>query len=109
MIRAPPKSTLFPYTTLFRSATDPGPLGHGFSPAFTGRRRGRRGSSGRRPGARSEEHTSELQSHVNFVCRLLPEKKKADCIWGLQLLSCCAVSRESPISSHGALCALFFF
>src|SRR6266571_7155276 len=63
MIRRPPRSTLFPYTTLFRS-----------------------GRAGRRalpddaltwtPAPRSEEHTSELQSHVNLVCRLLLEKKK---------------------------------
>src|SRR5690242_21470266 len=67
MIRRPPRSTLFPYTTLFRS---------GYS--------GRRFAEGdRRPRARahalhlrSEEHTSELQSHVNLVCRLLLEKKK---------------------------------
>src|SRR5690242_21529899 len=89
MIRRPPKSTLFPYTTLFRS--------------HQRRRRGLGGRGQRRPplGARprrtrcelcrrqvgraardaagtgrSEEHTSELQSHVNLVCRLLLEKKK---------------------------------
>src|SRR2546430_4168454 len=65
MIRRPPRSTLFPYTTLFRSARD---------------RRGRRsparhGCVGRRA-PRSEEHTSELQSQSNLVCRLLLEKKK---------------------------------
>src|SRR3954467_3365919 len=66
MIRRPPRSTLFPYTTLFRS----GAPGHG-------RRRPaqrRRGVRGRR--SRSEDHTSELQSHDNLVCRLLLEKKK---------------------------------
>src|SRR4051794_41317177 len=66
MIRRPPRSTLFPYTTLFRSA----PAGRPWrcatsSPART---RGTR---------RSEEHTSELQSPVHLVCRLLLEKKKA--------------------------------
>src|SRR4051812_49636256 len=75
MIRRPPRSTLFPYTTLFRSRP---------------RRRARRGAGGpsaadsgrwrRHPSRvrrrRSEEHTSELQSHVNLVCRLLLEKKK---------------------------------
>src|SRR5256885_8851472 len=73
MIRRPPRSTLFPYTTLFRSPA------HGRS----GRTRGRpspcgspRPSSGRRPPPRSEEHTSELQSPCNLVCRLLLEKKK---------------------------------
>src|SRR6266571_8023833 len=63
MIRRPPRSTLFPYTTLFRS--------------WRGRGRSRRSSHPRRhPPPRSEEHTSELQSHVNLVCRLLLEKKK---------------------------------
>src|SRR5260370_32066032 len=82
MIRRPPRSTLFPYTTLFRSLPD--------------RSVGRRGGMVRAlsihphpvsllpqpslpqvpgPGARSEEHTSELQSHLNLVCRLLLEKK----------------------------------
>src|SRR6516165_11475771 len=63
MIRRPPRSTLFPYTTLFRSMT------------LTGR--WRTGRSGRPwPMRRSEEHTSELQSQSNLVCRLLLEKKK---------------------------------
>src|SRR5256885_9656162 len=75
MIRRPPRSTLFPYTTLFRSKSVNGPsltrtaspitnstLGRGFStPSCT---------------CRSEEHTSELQSPCNLVCRLLLEKKK---------------------------------
>src|SRR5438477_6385855 len=87
MLRLPPISTLFPYTTLFRSrgSRDAGPCSE---------RRGDRlrhpphwdahGRPGRVEDAparagdwsgRSEEHTSELQSHVNLVCRLLPEKK----------------------------------
>src|SRR5476649_361517 len=65
MIRPPPRSTLFPYTTLFRSARE---------------HRNRRGSAPARgpplAGLRSEEHTSELQSHSDLVCRLLLEKKK---------------------------------
>src|SRR5260370_29348295 len=78
MIRRPPRSTLFPYTTLFRSSliTDhclirhdehpPGPLGaEGACVVVAIENRGR-----------SEEHTSELQSHLNLVCRLLLEKKK---------------------------------
>src|SRR6266700_4889691 len=66
MIRRPPRSTLFPYTTLFQSRHRPA----GFqNPAA--RRRGRRQGA-----ARSEEHTSELQSRENLVCRLLLEKKK---------------------------------
>src|SRR5437667_8031855 len=66
MIRRPPRSTLFPYTTLFRSS----PVTT-LGPRPEGRRCGR--SSVRR---RSEEHTSELQSHHDLVCRLLLEKKK---------------------------------
>src|SRR2546430_17252542 len=73
MIRRPPRSTLFPYTTLFRSRS------------VAPRRPGRSGRPSRRcpaPGRttrrsrRSEEHTSELQSQSNLVCRLLLEKKK---------------------------------
>src|SRR5882672_5525222 len=67
MIRRPPRSTLFPYTTLFRSHGIPGAEDSAiFEPALFG-------------GAgvhRSEEHTSELQSHSDLVCRLLLEKKK---------------------------------
>src|SRR5256885_7202358 len=92
MIRRPPRSTLFPYTTLFRSLVDEvgrrhgdGPVdrprhpydtrvdhaqlagAHRHGPDLSGARKGRR---------RSEEHTSELQSPCNLVCRLLLEKKK---------------------------------
>src|SRR6476661_7549412 len=67
MIRRPPRSTLFPYTTLFRSTT------RSWSPARA--RRSRCPASGTGC-SRSEEHTSELQSHLNLVCRLLLEKKK---------------------------------
>src|SRR5437762_11161010 len=69
MIRRPPRSTLFPYTTLFRSPRRRRPLADR-RPA-PGRRAGRR-----RPDRRSEEHTSELQSPMYLVCRLLLEKKK---------------------------------
>src|SRR5438552_13716992 len=71
MIRRPPRSTLFPYTTLFRSGR-PGwsPL----DPSTGGRCPGWR--PGRRTCSRSEEHTSELQSPDHLVCRLLLEKKK---------------------------------
>src|SRR5260370_22355886 len=69
MIRRPPRSTLFPYTTLFRSTA--------------GLITSRENSSNEvlvvvsaLRGSRSEEHTSELQSHLNLVCRLLLEKKK---------------------------------
>src|SRR2546426_4892278 len=73
MIRRPPRSTLFPYTTLFRSRL-PRLRGRGVGPARPGR--GRRRAPGREHGDRSEEHTSELQSPCNLVCRLLLEKKK---------------------------------
>src|SRR5690242_21047427 len=94
MLRRPPRSTLFPYTTLFRSP--PAARCRTCGPCGAGGRRPRtpwRGAChgvlsvvGRSLGAwprartrgsrRSEEHTSELQSHVNLVCRLLLEKKK---------------------------------
>src|SRR5438270_9330381 len=71
MIRRPPRSTLFPYTTLFRSHL----------PSARGGRSGRppsaaAPSAAAHDSARSEEHTSELQSQSNLVCRLLLEKKK---------------------------------
>src|SRR2546426_2511659 len=75
MIRRPPRSTLFPYTTLFRSP-------RGRRTRLRGRTswrsacRGRRRRARRRTTTRSEEHTSELQSPCNLVCRLLLEKKK---------------------------------
>src|SRR5438034_11044826 len=81
MIRPPPRSTLFPYTTLFRSPRDAAAAGadrvhvhhrgaHGVRAdrSFAGQQR--------RTAPRSEEHTSELQSHSDLVCRLLLEKKK---------------------------------
>src|SRR2546427_8289621 len=72
MIRRPPRSTLFPYTTLFRSDQ-----GLDASAAGTFRLLARvRCTSSRLWRARSEEHTSELQSQSNLVCRLLLEKKK---------------------------------
>src|SRR2546422_6604554 len=73
MIRRPPRSTLFPYTTLFRSPSVRArrALLHG-----NGDARGLRERRGRVSGARSEEHTSELQSRLHLVCRLLLEKKK---------------------------------
>src|SRR5438477_8630751 len=69
MIRRPPRSTLFPYTTLFRSGErDVSSLGREIC--------GTEEIPESHTGPRSEEHTSELQSHVNLVCRLLLEKKK---------------------------------
>src|SRR2546422_3716038 len=74
MIRRPPRSTLFPYTTLFRSSLPPAsrPRGPG---AIADRSRTAR-SPGTALPPRSEEHTSELQSRLHLVCRLLLEKKK---------------------------------
>src|SRR3712207_7218654 len=75
MIRRPPRSTLFPYTTLFRSAPT-GARSAAPSPGGAARRAPRRGcASTRTARARSEEHTSELQSRQYLVCRLLLEKK----------------------------------
>src|SRR5260370_25346772 len=71
MIRRPPRSTLFPYTTLFRS-----PRYSGWPVGLPGSCSGATSPSLRSSGSRSEEHTSELQSHLNLVCRLLLEKKK---------------------------------
>src|SRR5260370_19483829 len=86
MIRRPPRSTLFPYTTLFRSSAVSGVCSAGFSTmvqpvARAGPHFQACISSGKFhgmiwPTTRSEEHTSELQSHLNLVCRLLLEKKK---------------------------------
>src|SRR2546430_6045804 len=72
MIRRPPRSTLFPYTTLFRSQDGPPPN------VDSVRTEGSAGSvcAGEHSSRRSEEHTSELQSQSNLVCRLLLEKKK---------------------------------
>src|SRR3712207_8344774 len=94
MIRRPPRSTLFPYTTLFRSrqpglAHDPDRLGDRVGDGVAAAERGdgegdqhglhslrRRWLGSARVGSRSEEHTSELQSRQYLVCRLLLEKKK---------------------------------
>src|SRR5260370_35607267 len=73
MIRRPPRSTLFPYTTLFRSAALQAAIDQGAVEDVNAK-------GGLFNGAklqRSEEHTSELQSHLNLVCRLLLEKKKS--------------------------------
>src|SRR5574337_1362135 len=88
MIRRPPRSTLFPYTTLFRSAL-----------VTACQRRRQPGVQRAEPGrARSEEHTSELQSPLNLVCRLLLEKKK-EVVCGL------GVGVRGFVSSNPLLCA----
>src|SRR5256885_3328807 len=74
MIRRPPRSTLFPYTTLFRSLALVG-LHHRFAAPLPGPRQ--QLAEQRAAKQRSEEHTSELQSPCNLVCRLLLEKKKS--------------------------------
>src|SRR5258708_31544521 len=101
MIRRPPRSTLFPYTTLFRSeeenGRDEGGKGEGIESVDLGGRRI----------IRSEEHTSELQSPDHIVCRLLLEKKKRsvvrdsiDCTsdeysWQVEVEAQCVVREES--------------
>src|SRR2546423_2358896 len=83
MIRRPPRSTLFPYTTLFRSAAAPPPAARAGEPGARCRRVAAPAATppASRPAPdrrrrRSEEHTSELQSLAYLVCRLLLEKKK---------------------------------
>src|SRR3712207_7787445 len=102
MIRRPPRSTLFPYTTLFRSRFGPvNPLSRGIllkradirtlelfalEEAEAAEERG----DGDNEAARSEEHTSELQSRQYLVCRLLLEKKNTTCGWLLASFACTA-------------------
>src|SRR5260370_2468044 len=97
MIRRPPRSTLFPYTTLFRSSE---------KPHFAGGPHPRCALGGRFD-LRSEEHTSELQSHLNLVCRLLLEKKKTFHCFGFatvnQPLSRARVSALSIAASRSRL------
>src|SRR2546426_8438569 len=86
MIRRPPRSTLFPYTTLFRSAVSGAKFGASSVPALSNfyattkvvpsPKGGMLYDDWRKGNQRSEEHTSELQSPCNLVCRLLLEKKK---------------------------------
>src|SRR5260370_3287498 len=100
MIRRPPRSTLFPYTTLFRSLQ----RAHRRQAGAGGREQGRGGGPkrwlvarglllralrrNRGQEGRSEEHTSELQSHLNLVCRLLLEKKKTKHIERVPQVQC---------------------
>src|SRR5438034_5149287 len=96
MIRLPPRSTLFPYTTLFRSLCARSRLffsasANSFSPCPPPRFR-----------KRSEEHTSELQSHSDLVCRLLLEKKKKPRPTATRLV-CCAGARSVGVLPYDEL------
>src|SRR3989442_11850095 len=86
MIRRPPRSTLFPYTTLFRSALSVRQQGLGLR-----RQRGNGMPLGVFDAQRSEEHTSELQSRPHLVCRLMLEKKKKEKISSLNARPTCLV------------------
>src|SRR5260370_30711646 len=95
MIRRPPRSTLFPYTTLFRSGESIHVAGQPFEVVGVLVPKGQTAMGSDQddtvivPFARSEEHTSELQSHLNLVCRLLLEKKK-------KIYSSCTRSNRRP-------------
>src|SRR5260221_9856003 len=96
MIRRPPRSTLFPYTTLFRSPV--------FRQACADQGM-QRGNQQLRLHGRSEEHTSELQSHSDLVCRLLLEKKKKKmnrCVdfWWVGLLQGCKLRCVANVKSN---------
>src|SRR2546422_2768080 len=101
MIRRPPRSTLFPYTTLFRSVVIHFPEG-----GFARTRKGEDAwQSSLKTPDRSEEHTSELQSRLHLVCRLLLEKKKRATIASQKLITSltsntteCIVSTSSRIA-----------
>src|SRR5256885_11901974 len=119
MIRRPPRSTLFPYTTLFRSEISTRP---GFDEQkarevqrqardFGGGRAGFQGFSSGNPGFdtsdlgsmfedRSEEHTSELQSPCNLVCRLLLEKKKPRITVATTSKNCCSIDLLPSLTSR---------
>src|SRR5260370_11204867 len=102
MIRRPPRSTLFPYTTLFRSLRR---SGHAASNEFAepgdfGFGQERHCARSAFASNRSEEHTSELQSHLNLVCRLLLEKKKTNDISFCVDLPCSTnnVARDTSVA-----------
>src|SRR2546426_8191651 len=98
MIRRPPRSTLFPYTTLFRSRRRQPPRGRA-EPLHLLPGAGRRQVPGETARRRSEEHTSELQSPCNLVCRLLLEKKKHYII-SFAVFASHSVPQFLPLLSH---------
>src|SRR2546422_6810276 len=101
MIRRPPRSTLFPYTTLFRS-TSPSGVVRACAEYFEDPRRPERGLVRRlvwRNRSRSEEHTSELQSRLHLVCRLLLEKKKRSHRQDGLMTAAPATARGRPVVS----------
>src|SRR5260370_26000407 len=102
MIRRPPRSTLFPYTTLFRSTSDirAREFEQAVDAALRKIKQPRVVAAETFPKSRSEEHTSELQSHLNLVCRLLLEKKKKSIIltYPITLIYCNATHRQTPQS-----------
>src|SRR5256885_7942620 len=92
MIRRPPRSTLFPYTTLFRSHAPAAPAAAARPSTAAGATPALDLTALEQRLRRSEEHTSELQSPCNLVCRLLLEKKKHDYDTCVLLLACAHVS-----------------
>src|SRR2546430_8427836 len=99
MIRRPPRSTLFPYTPLFRSRLSRRPAGESRTPNGLQQFDDSKSQTGAQ---RSEEHTSELQSQSNLVCRLLLEKKKKKTTapHHPQCASPCRVTVQSPRERH---------
>src|SRR6266436_1763179 len=102
MIRRPPRSTLFPYTTLFRSpARLQRPIWRAARAGWPSRTR-----------SRSEEHTSELQSRLHLVCRLLLEKKKTNCFlsrFNWRLACCTVLATGSDAELESSYTSSFFF
>src|SRR5258708_19361633 len=97
MIRRPPRSTLFPYTTLFRSET---PDDQGVEAVEGAENALHQPATLRRIGIRSEEHTSELQSPDHLVCRLLLEKKKISSRFHSDRLPCAFTPSYTPHARH---------
>src|SRR5438309_6949640 len=99
MIRRPPRSTLFPYTTLFRSTTSSSRVAASSTSARSTALRSAVPPR-RRVSVRSEEHTSELQSQFHLVCRLLLEKKKHTACHVLPIAGCVRLPLLAPAHRH---------